>query len=118
MQDVVEAPPEVAVNREEIQRQKDAGIPPGAQASALRAALGLPAVARSAIFPVVLGEPQRALDAAARLRERGLLVKPIRPPTVPEGTSRLRFALAAGHTEAHVQQALEALGGLEVRVAA
>lgn len=81
-------------------------------------AIGLPAIARSAIFPVVLGEPQRALDAAAHLRERGLLVKPIRPPTVPEGTSRLRFALTAGHTEAHVQQALEALAGLEVRVAA
>jgi 8-amino-7-oxononanoate synthase len=82
------------------------------------AALGLPAAPRSAIFPVVLGDPQRALDAAARLRERGLLVKPIRPPTVPEGSSRLRFALAAGHTEAHVQQALEALAGLEVPVAA
>jgi 8-amino-7-oxononanoate synthase len=71
--------------------------------------LGLAAEARSAIIPVILGTPERALRASAFLRERGLLVKPIRPPTVPEGTSRLRFALSAAHTEAHVDRALQAL---------
>jgi 8-amino-7-oxononanoate synthase len=71
--------------------------------------LGLPAEARSAIVPVILRTPERALRASAFLRERGLLVKPIRPPTVPEGTSRLRFALSAAHTEAHVDRALQAL---------
>ena len=71
--------------------------------------LGFAAEARSAIVPVVLGTPERALRASAFLRERGLLVKPIRPPTVPEGTSRLRFALSAGHTEAHLDLALQAL---------
>lgn len=72
-------------------------------------ALGLAAEARSAIIPVILGTPERALRASAFLRERGLLVKPIRPPTVPQGTSRLRFALSAAHTEAHVDRALQAL---------
>lgn len=72
-------------------------------------ALGLPAEPRSAIFPVILGEPARALDAAKRLREAGLLVKAIRPPTVPEGTSRLRFCLSAAHTTDHIDLALEAL---------
>jgi 8-amino-7-oxononanoate synthase len=71
--------------------------------------LGLVAEARSAIVPVILGTPERAVRASAFLRERGLLVKPIRPPTVPEGTSRLRFALSAAHTEAHVDRALQAL---------
>jgi 8-amino-7-oxononanoate synthase len=71
--------------------------------------LGLSAEPRSAIVPVILGTPERALRASAFLRERGLLVKPIRPPTVPEGTSRLRFALSAAHTEAHVERALQAL---------
>ncbi|AKF79913.1 8-amino-7-oxononanoate synthase [Myxococcus fulvus 124B02] len=71
--------------------------------------LGLRAEARSAVFPVILGEPERALDAARRLREAGVLVKAIRPPTVPEGTSRLRFCLSAGHTLGHVDLALEAL---------
>jgi 8-amino-7-oxononanoate synthase len=65
--------------------------------------------ARSAIFPVLFGEPERALEASRRLRERGLLVKAIRPPTVPEGTSRLRFALAAGHTRGQIDLALECL---------
>lgn len=72
-------------------------------------ALGVPAEAQSAIFPVVLGEPEAALEASRLLRTRGLLVKPIRPPTVPEGTSRLRFALSAGHTDQHIDLALELL---------
>jgi len=71
--------------------------------------LGLPAQPRSAIFPVVLGAPERAVAVASALRERGLLVRPIRPPTVPEGTSRLRFALSAAHTAEHLSQALSAL---------
>ncbi len=71
--------------------------------------LGLEAESRSAIVPVVLGTPERALRASAFLRERGLLAKPIRPPTVPEGTSRLRFALSAAHTEAQIDRALQAL---------
>ncbi|MBN1206006.1 MAG: 8-amino-7-oxononanoate synthase [Myxococcaceae bacterium] len=78
-------------------------------------ALGLPAEPRSAIFPVILGDPDQALEAARRCRERGLLVKAIRPPTVPEGTSRLRFCLSAGHTEGHIDFALEVLRQLGVR---
>ncbi|HSP80489.1 MAG TPA: 8-amino-7-oxononanoate synthase, partial [Myxococcaceae bacterium] len=62
-------------------------------------ALGLPAEPRSAIFPVILGEPEHALEASRALRAEGLLVKAIRPPTVPVGTSRLRFCLSAAHSE-------------------
>lgn len=76
--------------------------------------LGFPAEPRSAIFPVVLGEPDVAMAAMAKLRERGLLVKAIRPPTVPAGTSRLRFALSAAHSEAQLDLALSVLGELEV----
>ncbi|WP_426749241.1 8-amino-7-oxononanoate synthase [Myxococcus sp. Y35] len=71
--------------------------------------LGVRAEPRSAVFPLILGEPERALDAARRLRLAGVLVKAIRPPTVPEGTSRLRFCLSAAHTLGHVDLALEAL---------
>jgi 8-amino-7-oxononanoate synthase len=74
--------------------------------------LGHPARAQSAIFPVILGTPDRALAASAALRDRGLLVKAIRPPTVPKGTSRLRFALSAGHTLEELDLALEALASL------
>ena len=72
-------------------------------------ALGFSAQPSSAIVPLVVGTPERALAASAFLREREILAKAIRPPTVPEGTSRLRFALSAAHTEAQVDRALEAL---------
>ncbi len=71
--------------------------------------LGLPAAERSPIFPIVLGSPERALQVAAALRARGLLVKAIRPPTVPQGSSRLRFALSAGHTPEQIDAAIAAL---------
>jgi 8-amino-7-oxononanoate synthase len=66
----------------------------------------------SAIFSVVLGTPERALQASAFLRERGVLAKAIRPPTVPEGTSRLRFAVSAAHTSEHLDAALGAVEAL------
>lgn len=61
------------------------------------------------IFPVVLGTEERALAASRALRARGFFVRAIRPPTVPRGTSRLRVALTAGHTEAQVDGFLDAL---------
>jgi 8-amino-7-oxononanoate synthase len=62
------------------------------------------------IFPVVLGTEERALAASRALRARGFFVRAIRPPTVPRGTSRLRVALGAAHTEAQVDAFLGALG--------
>ncbi|HJR24699.1 MAG TPA: aminotransferase class I/II-fold pyridoxal phosphate-dependent enzyme, partial [Acidimicrobiales bacterium] len=66
----------------------------------------------SPIVPVVLGEERAALDAAERLLEQGLLVPAIRPPTVPVGTSRLRVALSAAHTEDQVERLVKALAAL------
>ncbi len=76
--------------------------------------LGFPSHSSSSIFPVVLGAPGQALAAAQYLRARGILVKAIRPPTVPTGTSRLRFSICASHTEEQIVQALDALGSLEI----
>lgn len=69
----------------------------------------------SPIVPVVLGEESRAVKAAAALLDRGLLVPAIRPPTVPPGTSRLRLALSAAHTDAMVDDLLAALDALGLR---
>jgi len=75
--------------------------------------LGIPARADSAIFPVLLGEPEGALQAEQQLRSRGILAKAIRPPSVAPGTSRLRFSICASHQPDHIDLALSALGELE-----
>ncbi len=64
------------------------------------------------IVPVVLGDEADALAAADRLLDRGLLVPAIRPPTVPPGTSRLRIALSAAHTDEQVDRLAAALAEL------
>ena len=64
------------------------------------------------VLAVVLGDEATALAASAELLEQGLLVPAIRPPTVPPGTSRLRVALSAAHTDDQVEQLVEALARL------
>lgn len=54
------------------------------------------------IVPIVLGSPAAAVEAAARLMDRGYLVGAIRPPTVPRGTARLRISASAVHREEDV----------------
>lgn len=62
----------------------------------------------SQIIPVILGDASRVMDLAARLRDVGLLVPGIRPPTVPSGQSRLRISLCHGHTPDHLDRLVEA----------
>ncbi len=64
------------------------------------------------IVPVVLGDEAVAMAAAAVLLDRGLLVPAIRPPTVPPGTSRLRVALSAAHTDDQIDRLAAALTDL------
>jgi 8-amino-7-oxononanoate synthase len=61
------------------------------------------------IVPVVLGPDRAALTASASLRSRGLFVQAIRPPTVPEGTARLRVTLSAAHRPEEVDRLAAAL---------
>ena len=65
--------------------------------------LDLP-VAESPIVPVVIGDVEAALGASRLLEEEGYLVAAIRPPTVPAGTSRLRFAFTARHPDDAVER--------------
>ena len=81
---------------------------PIARARRLTTALNLPE-AQSAVVPIILGEAETALAAARDLEAKGLLVAPIRPPTVPAGTARLRLAFSADHTEAQVDQLVDAV---------
>ncbi len=59
----------------------------------------------SQIIPVLLGENERALTVARTLRERGIVVAAIRPPTVPAGTARLRLSVTLAHTRADLDGA-------------
>ncbi len=63
----------------------------------------------TAIQPLLIGDNQAALQLSAALRERGIWVAAIRPPTVPQGTARLRITLSAAHSAADVQQLIGAL---------
>lgn len=73
--------------------------------------LDLPLMASaSAIQPLLVGDAGRALELSASLRDRGLLIGAIRPPTVPPGTSRLRITLSAAHTEQQIDTLLAHLG--------
>ena len=56
------------------------------------------------IVPVIVGDARAAMELSARLAESGFLVPAIRPPSVPEGTSRLRISLTAGHTDQDVER--------------
>jgi len=69
-------------------------------------ALNLPD-AQSAIVPVIVGDTAAALAASDRLCDNGFLVVAIRPPTVPAGIARLRFAFTAQHDDSDIARLAE-----------
>jgi 8-amino-7-oxononanoate synthase len=72
--------------------------------------LGVPlGTGDAAIVPLLVGAPDRAMRMAASLRERGVIAPAIRPPSVPDGTSRLRLTVSAGFTDVQVDTAVAAL---------
>jgi 8-amino-7-oxononanoate synthase len=79
-----------------IRDSPDLRVKPVENARRFTAKMGR-STAESPIVPVVLGEPERALAASEMLEQHGLLVVAIRPPSVPTGTARLRFAFSAMH---------------------
>jgi 8-amino-7-oxononanoate synthase len=60
------------------------------------------------IVPVLIGDPEAALHLSRHLAEHGFLVPAIRPPTVPEGTSRLRVTVSAAHRDEEVEGLIQA----------
>ena len=92
-----------------IEHEPELTAKPLAKARAFTAELGLPQ-AQSPIVPLVLGDAAAALAASQMLEEEGFLVVAIRPPTVPEGTARLRFAFCAAHTDADVARLARHVG--------
>ncbi|MGH6611752.1 MAG: aminotransferase class I/II-fold pyridoxal phosphate-dependent enzyme, partial [Burkholderiaceae bacterium] len=71
----------------------------------------------SPIVPIILGADRAALQAAEMLLSHGIHIPAIRPPTVPPGTSRLRVALSAAHSDAMIDRLLSALAELRLESA-
>jgi 8-amino-7-oxononanoate synthase len=84
-----------------IEREPARAAEPLRKARTFTRLLGQPEAA-SAIVPLIVGESKAALEASALLEDEGFLVTPIRPPTVPDGTARLRFAFTAGHPDGDI----------------
>jgi 8-amino-7-oxononanoate synthase len=71
------------------------------------AELGLPETGScTAIQPIIIGSVKETMDLSEKLKQAGLLISAIRPPTVPEGTARLRITLSADHNHAQIKQLL------------
>ena len=68
----------------------------------------------TAIQPILLGSNERAVAISQGLRNKGLLVVAIRPPTVPENSARLRVTLTANHQRQHIEQLIETIAELQV----
>lgn len=66
----------------------------------------------TAIQPIMIGSTEKAVMISKSLQEKGILVSAIRPPTVPEGTSRLRVTFSANHTFEQVDSLLDALDNI------
>ena len=81
-----------------IETDKELVAKPLQKARLFTRALNLPEP-ESCIVPIVLGDPDSALDASRSLAEQGFLVTAIRPPTVPKDTARLRFTFTAEHRD-------------------
>ncbi|WP_368884508.1 8-amino-7-oxononanoate synthase [Providencia vermicola] len=68
-----------------------------------------------AIQPLIVGDNDDSIQLSNYLRQKGLWVQAIRPPTVPPGSARLRITLSAAHRQQDIDQLLEALHGFAVK---
>ena len=86
-------------------------LPERLRHNAIRMAHSLDApVPAAAVISRIVGDPQPAVEAAARCRDRGVLVGCFRPPSVPAGTSRLRLTVRADLDDATVDHAAQVVG--------
>ena len=86
-----------------IENEPDYAALPVKKAQRFTRALNLPE-AESPIVPVVIGEADKAVEASRLLEDEGYLAVAIRPPTVPEGTARLRFTFTAQHPDDAIER--------------
>jgi 8-amino-7-oxononanoate synthase len=107
------APPAVAAARQALEIAREGTRPRRLRATVETLREGLEAMGyeirgESHILPVVVGDRDAAVALGERLEAAGVVAPAIRPPTVPEGTSRIRVAPMATHTEADIAACLDA----------
>lgn len=100
-----------------IERDPGYAALPLAKARAFTRRIGLPN-ATSPIVPVVVGEADAALAASRMLEAEGYLVVAIRPPTVADGTARLRFTFTPAHSDADIERVADLVKTRVLAVAA
>ncbi len=66
------------------------------------------------IFPIIIGESRKALEVSNQLWKENIFIPAIRPPTVPEGTSRLRLTVTATHNTEHIYKLLDVLSNIKL----
>ncbi|MEF8974583.1 MAG: 8-amino-7-oxononanoate synthase [Haloarcula sp.] len=117
------SPPNAAAAREALRvaRETDRATELWDTVATLRNGLetmGYEVLGETQILPVVVGDRGDALELADRLRDHGVVAPAIRPPTVPEGTARIRVAPMATHTADDIARCLDAFrtAGTEVGV--
>ena len=86
-----------------IEREPDYAALPVQKAKNFTRLTNLPD-AQSPIVPIVIGDEEAAMSVARLLADEGFLAAPIRPPTVPEGTARLRLTFTAHHPDAEIER--------------
>ena len=96
-----------------IEADPDWAASPVRKARDFARALNLPEP-ESCIVPIIIGNETKALEASKSLEEKGFLVTAIRPPTVPEGTARLRFTFSAAHSDADITRLTGAVRDLGI----
>jgi glycine C-acetyltransferase/8-amino-7-oxononanoate synthase len=86
-----------------------------ANAARLRSALAaeglFPGRSRTQVVPVEVGDAEQTMGLCERVLERGVFAQGIRPPTVPEGSSRLRFTVMSTHRAGELERAARLVGG-------
>jgi len=71
--------------------------------------LGFAGLGPSQIIPIVIGKSSTAVDMATALRKAGIFATAVRPPTVPEGSARLRFSITRHHRKSDLVRTAEIL---------
>jgi 8-amino-7-oxononanoate synthase len=98
----------VAVVRQEPERRRHVLALAERLRQELRKSGGNIGASCTQIVPLIVGEAREAVLLSRRLEEEGLLIPAIRPPSVPEGSARLRLSVTAAHTEVEVMRVVEA----------